>query len=148
MVHRTRYKIITPCLSRLYTRIYPRSSPFPALKFHLQTQILIHRMRGSALGGLSLVWGIRAETNDSIAPHVRYLTEELLFSFHTHYKHYLAVLPPIWHNHNQHNTRQDFILMHILYTRHDAVNTLYPNPNISAQQSSLSFFFALYTWDS
>ena len=47
MVHRTRYKIITPCLSRLYTRIYPRSSP--ALKFHLQTTILIHRMRGSAL---------------------------------------------------------------------------------------------------
>ena len=32
MVHRTRYKIITPCLSRLYTRIYPRSSPISRSK--------------------------------------------------------------------------------------------------------------------
>ena len=56
---------VSPGYIRVYT---PVVHPFPALKFHLQTTILIHRMRGSALGGLSLVWGIRAETNDSIAP--------------------------------------------------------------------------------
>ena len=57
--------LVSPGYIRVYT---PVVHPFPALKFHLQTTILIHRMRGSALGGLSLVWGIRAETNDSIAP--------------------------------------------------------------------------------
>ena len=30
--------------------------------------MLIHRVEGSALGGLSLVWGVRAETSGSIAP--------------------------------------------------------------------------------
>ena len=80
----------------------------------------------------------------TVFTHVRYLTEELLFSFHTRYRRCLAVLPPVWRGHSLHGARQDFILMHILYTRHDAVNTLYPNPNISAQQSSLSFFFALH----
>ena len=57
--------LVSPGYIHVYT---PVVHPFPALKFHLQTTILIHRMRGSALGGLSLVWGIRAETNDSIAP--------------------------------------------------------------------------------
>ena len=57
--------LVSPGYIRVYT---PVVYPFPALKFHLHTTILIHRMRGSALGGLSLVWGIRAETSDSIAP--------------------------------------------------------------------------------
>ena len=42
--------------------------PFPALGFRLQAAVLIHRVGGSALGGLSLVWGVWAETSGSIAP--------------------------------------------------------------------------------
>ena len=42
--------------------------PFPALGFRLQAAVLIHRVGGSALRGLSLVWGVRAETSGSIEP--------------------------------------------------------------------------------
>ena len=139
MVHRTRYKIITSCLSRLYTRIYPRSSPISRSKIPPTNNSAHSQNEGLGLGWAVVGVGCAGRNWWQYCTHVGCLAGGLLFSFHTHYGRYLAVLPPVWRGHSLRGARQDFILIHILYTRRDAVGTLYPNPNISAQQSSLSF---------
>ena len=118
--------------------------PFPALGFHLQAAVLIHRVGGSTLGRLSLVWGVQAETCGSIAP-------TWGVSLWGYCLASTCAVGTIWRfsrpfcaaRHDQHITRRDFVLKHILHRRHDAIPILYPNPHISARWGPLSFFCAL-----
>ena len=57
--------LVTPGCVRVCASL---DRPFPTLGLHLQAAVLIHRVGGSALGGLSLVWSVQAETSGSIAP--------------------------------------------------------------------------------
>ena len=114
-------RVVAPCHTRLCARVclLCLSVSRSGVSAHSQSG-------GLALRGLSLVWGVRAETSGSIAPTWGVSLGGgggLLFDFHVHCEHYLAVLAPVWCSHDLHSTRRDFVLKHILHRRHVRCDT-------------------------
>ena len=121
--------------------------PFPALGFRLQAAVLIHRVGGSALRGLSLVWGVRAETSGSIEPTWGVSLGSCCLASTCAMGTIWRFSRPFGCSHDLHSTRRDFVLKHILQRWHDAIHILYPNPT-SRRGGVLYHFSVPCAWDS